>query len=204
MLSLEEFSHRYLKTFIRHNNEVLFVEGIDFYTKSLLLYGSGGVQSYNYLSIYNTLDLEPPNAQYFNCNDYAIFLFRRPKRQWLRGLSGQTHEMFNPLNRISPTKLYSPKFNLNSVKSIYLKTYPELAEDLLNKIQTENKVISVAISPTLAISKSCIIKTPIILWLRVDPIGYLIKENKFVLKDYIYAQETYDELLRLGFNKWIF
>ena len=208
--SLDEFSRKYNETYFQYKNaakQLLTCQltQIDISDKQIAINThSQGTLFQKYPGCLESIFLETPNAQYFNYNKYAIYLFKVPARQWKRGLCIDNHELYNPLQKLfDENRIYKPVFNLNCINHIFNPSYvePTYACNLL----LTKKVISVAIAPYIMLSLSPIENSDLlILWYKTQPVGFIQAEMyNCQIKDVNFEQEIIDEFRKLGITNWI-
>jgi hypothetical protein len=209
MESLEDFTKKYAKTYVRakcnkaDEFNLAFIQHVDGDGIVLESKESGSIMlRYREETFENLIDLDPPHSGLFNHNGYALVLFKTPARQWRRGMCNENHEIYNPFRKLLNEGVYRPGFNFSSIAAMYTPRFvcdPAEATGMLSK-----DTHSVALSNKLMISKSPLDTTdnPIV-WFGCTPIG-TVKGKRFQIEDEIFQQEVEDELRRLGHAEWSF
>ena len=209
MDSLEEFSRKYMDTYIKYikldDQQVLSakVVGVDLsYKKIVLVVYDLGEIIINYPKGIHVLNLDSPKSGFFNFNNYGIYLFKVPARQWKRGLCFENHEFYNPFKCFFKTGVYCPMFGDRAIQAVINPNYLTI-EDAIIKLESTSNTKSIAINSNIMLSKSPVANNhePLI-WYKTTPIGFL-QAGKFNIQDELYEQEICDELTRMKETIWI-
>lgn len=204
MDTIEDFAQKYLETYFKYKNSIVYLLKINFSTNTIRLkISKDKVINLKYPDELNDLDLSTPKLGYFNYNKHALFLYRHPGRQWKKGFSLSNHKIVNPVQiLVQNVSLYKPIIDLKLAKIAFKNTIFQNIGELITRLDSK-KIFSGAISSNLALSQSLTKNIGPLIWYGPNPVGY-IENSKFVLRDLEFSQEVHDELNRLGKPEWIF
>ena len=209
MDSLEEFSRKYMDTYIKYitledkkiNSAKVLSIDLSYKKICLFVYGIGDI-IINYPKGLQNLNLDSPKSGFFNFNNHAIYLFKVPARQWKRGLCSDNYEFYNPFKCFFKSGVYCPMFGDRAIQAIINPEYLKIHETIIN-LESNPHMRSIAINPNIMLSKSPVTnnREPLI-WYKTTPVGF-IQSGKFSIQDELYEQEIHDELTRMNEGQWI-
>ena len=210
-LSADDFNQRYVGTFIRQlqpdkNLRLIHVDHIHIRSQHdgmvEITSLNDGSASLKYPACLSNLDLSQPDPGYFNLNNFALYFFRYPDRQWRRGISGKNAEFYNPLQLLLPDiRLYRPTLSFSAVNATFEKSFCPTIEMAIGALN--NKHMSIALSSKLMLSLSPTTDVPYVLWWGCTPVGKFM-DGVFKICDPIFEQEIFDEFRKLGIDRqWI-
>lgn len=211
-LSLADFNQRYRHTFIRWKSKEglvpVYVAQVAGTANGKGIIGFERIKEEAFTLIYpdclEQLDLSQPMPGFFNLNEFAIYFFRYPDRQWHRGLSNTNTEFFNPLKILTrDIHFYKPSLSNGTANALFNRKFITDISEVINKLT--NSHCSIALSPKLMISLSPIKEGRFLLWWGCTPVGlWSDKDEKFHIKDLTFDQELIDEFKKLNItSQWM-